>query len=57
MTTKKLHLLFLLGFWFIVQNNYFGWNSFPESDTELLADGIFFIILGMFFLAPNKSDE
>jgi hypothetical protein len=33
-------------FW-VSQNKYFGWNMFPQSDTELIADGITMLIMAI----------
>lgn len=32
-------------FWFFIQqNNYYGWNGKAESDAELIVDGITFLL-------------
>lgn len=31
-------IIFIL--WFILYNQYFGWNFFPKSDAELICDGV-----------------
>ena len=36
--------------YFISQNNYYGWNSLPKSDSELIVDGItllLFVLVGI----------
>jgi hypothetical protein len=38
-----------LGFGY-TENTYFGWNSLPRSDAELLADGITMILFALSFL-------
>lgn len=43
-------LLFAL-FWFFLSNQHFGWNPWPWSDAELLADGIFLLLLAMHLVA------
>lgn len=35
-------------FW-VIQNNYFGWNVTPKSDVELVTDGISFVLFAMAF--------
>lgn len=39
---------------FIEQNRYFGWNSFPASDAELIADGIT-ILIAAIAVSGDKS--
>lgn len=31
------------------ENIYFGWNAFPRSDTELMADGLTALIFALSF--------
>lgn len=43
---------------FIEQNNYFGWNTKPQSDSELIADGIvllLFILVGIGTISNKES--
>lgn len=35
---------------FILQNQYFGWNGWPQSDAELITDILNLILLAMVFL-------
>lgn len=42
-------LLWAIAF-FILQNQYFGWNALPQSNAELLADGITAILFAMAFM-------
>lgn len=37
---KSLVIFFLAAAFFAKQNAYFGWHPNPQSDAELLADGI-----------------
>ena len=46
----NLTILFIAAVWFIHLNSYFGWNKKPQSGTELLADGLFFLLLALAFL-------
>jgi hypothetical protein len=39
---------------FIEQNNYYGWNHAPKSDSELLVDGITLLIL---VLVGYRNDQ
>lgn len=43
-----------LGF-FVEQNIYFGWNAFPQSDTELLADGFTLLLLSLCFVSKGGA--
>ncbi len=55
MIFSKTFLLWLLVLLYgFVQNRYFGGNPFPESDTEVLADGIL-CILTAFALMSGKG--
>lgn len=48
----KVWLILVLAVSFYIrQNQYFGWNTTPQSDAELIADGIVFLLLAMMFLA------
>lgn len=39
------YLLWLFPIMFYVSvNNYYGWNDYPKSDGELIADGIVLIL-------------
>jgi len=43
----------LIGFsFFLMQNNYFGWNAMPKSDAELLADGITMLLFALAVKTP-----
>lgn len=33
--------------WFVVENQFFGWNALPQSANELLADGIGYILVSL----------
>lgn len=33
--------------WYVVQNSYFGWNWRPQSDAELVSDGIGFVLVAI----------
>lgn len=35
---------------YVMQNNYFGWNSKPQSDVELIVDGITILLISLIFL-------
>ena len=50
---RTLLSFWLAAMWFVHQNNYFGWNSKPQSDAELIADGIFYLALLMAILASK----
>lgn len=32
-----------------VETSYFGWNRWPKSDAEVLAEGIAFVLIAMCF--------
>ena len=51
----KLYLwLFAITF-FVHENTYFGWNLFPKSDAELIADGIALLLSSMAMLASTNK--
>ena len=31
--------------YFLSQNNYYGWNRIPKSDSELIVDGITLLLI------------
>lgn len=37
--------------WFLVENQFFGWNAMPQSANELLADGIGYILVSLAVIA------
>lgn len=43
-------VLLLAMVWAIMENRHFGWNFTPQSDAELICDGIGFLLVGMFML-------
>jgi hypothetical protein len=38
-----------LAYW-VLLNKHFGWNGYPKSDNELLADGLSFVIFALAFV-------
>ena len=48
---KALFVTALAFLFFMQQNQYFGWNKQPQSDTELIADGITYLLIALAFLA------
>jgi hypothetical protein len=43
---SKSFSIVLIGVWFFVMENiYFGWNRSPNSDAELLADGMVLMMM------------
>ena len=48
---KAFFVVVLAFLFFIHQNQYFGWHAKPQSDAELIADGIVYLLLAMMFLA------
>lgn len=43
--------------WFVAENQHFGWNRSPQSDAELLADGIFALFCALFALAWSLDKQ
>jgi hypothetical protein len=47
--------------WFVAacfwweQNEYFGWNRLPQSDAELIADGITIILVSIAIFASKQG--
>lgn len=39
---------------FVEENRYFGWNGLPKSDAELIADGIFLLIVAISISRPRQ---
>lgn len=42
---------------FIKQNKYFGWNLEPQSDAELMADGITLVLISLAALITFVTGE
>ena len=40
-------------FYGFVETAYFGWNWSPQSDAEIICDGIAMLIMAMAFLTPT----
>lgn len=40
---------------YVLQNNYFGWNSTPRSDAEVIADGILLVLVSLAVIATVLS--
>lgn len=50
---KPNPFMFLMAFlFFFEQNQYFGWNTEPQSDAEMIADGITYLLVALSF-APS----
>lgn len=47
-------ILFMAVVLFILINQYFGWNAFPESDAELICDAIWFVLFALGFLNRDQ---
>ena len=45
----NIQILFISVFFAIVETGYFGWNIGPESDAEIICDGITMLLLAMAF--------
>lgn len=43
---NPLGVLFAISF-YILENRYFGWNKLPQSQAEVIADGIVVILLAI----------
>lgn len=44
---------FVLLLYFIIENNYYGWNFAPKSDGEVIADGVVVLLLFLCVLNDN----
>jgi hypothetical protein len=50
--------VFFLAFMFsIVANSYYGWNLMPQSDAELITDGIFLLLVALSFKRFPSAKE
>lgn len=50
----RVLLFFALIGWHLLTTQYFGWNLLPQSEAELICDGMF--IIGLILLFPPKVD-
>ncbi len=48
LTYNVVRIILAANFYWL-QNSYFGWNRKPQSPEEVLADGIFLLILALSF--------
>ena len=42
-------VLICAAIFFYDQNSYFGWNANPQSDAELIADGVTILLVALAF--------
>jgi len=49
--------IYLFIAYFRLQNNYFGWNLTPQSDAELITDGIHILLLVLAIWPENKPAQ
>ena len=60
MTKNKATLLSMLGlylFYAYAENQYFGWNRHPESDAEMIADAIGYLMAMIVLLGILMKGE
>jgi hypothetical protein len=43
----KFPIAFIAFVFFWMENEYFGWNGKPQSEAELICDGIVFLIFAL----------
>ena len=53
--TSRIFRVLLAYSYFKSQNDYFHWNAHPQSDTELITDGIWILLVMLAFWPENKS--
>lgn len=49
-------LAIAIWFW-IAETSYFGWNAWPQSDVEMVCDGIAMLLLSLSFVAKRKTQQ
>lgn len=50
-------VFFLAVVFSLMANRYFGWNWKPESDAELICDGIVFLLAALSFMrSPRRNN-
>ena len=51
--SKRINLpIFFLGqIWWYSETSHYGWNFYPQSDGEVLADGLVFVITALALVA------
>ena len=54
---KRFWMIWFIGIcWGVFENQYFGWNSLPQSNAELLADGLAFLLMALAVMTlPSKE--
>lgn len=53
----NLQVLFTALFFGLVETHYFGWNLTPQSDAEIICDGIVMLIFALSFIKPTCKGE
>ena len=53
-TFSKYTLLFV---YFYEENKYFGWNLTPQSDSELITDLLFILLVAILFKKETLSTK
>lgn len=49
--SASVNILLLAIFFGFVETAYFGWNMTPQSDAEIICDGIVFVLVALSFVA------
>lgn len=52
-----LIIIFIGIFYGLAETAHFGWNMFPESDAEMICDGIALLMTCMGFLAQSNRSR
>jgi hypothetical protein len=47
--------LFVAIAFYLHENNYYGWNRWPQSDAELIADGIVCVLIALAFVKKGAT--
>lgn len=55
MNSRAIGILVLAVFFSVIENAYFGWNWSPQSEAELICDGIAMLLFALGILAGGKD--
>ena len=53
--TSRIMRIVIAFTFFRLENNYFGWNKLPQSPEEVIADGIFLLLLMLAFFPMGNT--
>lgn len=53
----NFRIFFLAACFWVLETAYFGWNLSPQSDAEVVCDGIVMMLAAIAYLVPQSNSE